>query len=146
MYSKIIISFGITLDVHVCASCHVMACCTNSWSVWELPPSCGWQGCIPDLGRQHPPWVLLLGARTSRRYSAASSALPWSSRSLQLKSEEDLSKQHEHKTPFNITHIQHRKSDTHRIQHFEWYSWVYAPKHNAIQHFFFFFLHITQNY
>lgn len=76
-------------DLPVRAS-SVKAWCTNSWSVGELSPSSGGWGCILLLGCKHPPRVLL-GAGTPRRYNAASSALPWTSRSLS-KTEVDLGK------------------------------------------------------
>lgn len=71
----------------VCASS--VKACTNSWSVWELSPSSGGRGCIPHLGLNNHCWVALW-ARTHRQCCAASSALPWFSRSLQWHSKTDV--------------------------------------------------------
>lgn len=99
----------------VCVGPSVKAC-TNSWSARELSPSSGGAGCTPDLGCEHPPWMLF-GARTPCRCCAASSALPWSSRSLQwqAKTGEDLRKQRENKSFKNDLRVTH--SDTKESMH-----------------------------
>lgn len=71
---------------HLPVSASSVKACTNSWSVGELSPSSGGQGCIPYFCYMLLP-CLLLGAGTSCQCSAASLALLWSSSSLQRQEE-----------------------------------------------------------